>query len=119
MSHRWKITIIVVAVAAIVTTPLVWLLGSPDAAQLACASVQAATGIVALLWAMRSGPSAHTPARDEVHRSGAAKARDGGHANTGIKRPGGRGDGSAIVKDTGPSTAHGPGSTADSGINYS
>ncbi|MER8046430.1 hypothetical protein [Streptomyces sp. NPDC094032] len=40
----------VVAVAGIISTPLVWLLNSPDTGQLVGASVQAAAGIAALVW---------------------------------------------------------------------
>ncbi|MEV5238534.1 hypothetical protein AB0K89_05400 [Streptomyces cinnamoneus] len=116
MSHRWKITVIVVAVAAIVSTPLVWLLGSPNAGQLAGASIQAATGIAALLWAVLASPPAPAPARDVVRRTGAAEAKDGGLAVAGIKHPEGSGGTSALVEDMGPSTAHGQGSSAVSGV---
>ena len=118
MSHHWKIVIIVAAVAAILSTPLVWLLGDADAAQLAGASVQAATGVGALLWALLSNPASPAPVRDEARRTGPAEAVDGGRAVSGIKGPGGRGGGSAIAEDTGSSTARGPDSTATSGIDY-
>jgi hypothetical protein len=118
VSHRWKIVIIVAAVAAILSTPLVWLLGSTDAAQLAGASVQAATGVGALLWALLSGPASPAPVHDEARHTGRAEAVDGGRAVTGVKRPGGRGSGSATAENTGPSTARGPDSTATSGIDY-
>jgi hypothetical protein len=48
MSQGWKITVIVLATVGVVSTPLFWLLESPDAGQLAGASVQAAVGIAAL-----------------------------------------------------------------------
>lgn len=52
MSQGWKITVIVLAVAGVVSTPLVWLLDGPDAGQLTGACVQAAAGIAALVWAL-------------------------------------------------------------------
>ncbi|KOT90421.1 hypothetical protein ADK86_26310 [Streptomyces sp. NRRL F-5755] len=99
--------------------PLFWLLGSPGAGEFAGASVQAATGVAALLWAVLSGPPQRAGMRDEARRTGAAVARGGGLAVPGIRRPGGRGDTSAIVEGTGSSTASGRGSTAVSGIDYS
>ncbi|MEV4436643.1 hypothetical protein [Streptomyces sp. NPDC049585] len=89
MSHRWKITAIVVTVAAIVSTPLIWLLGSPDAGQLAGTSAQAATGVAALLWAVLSGPPAPGRARDVARRTGRSEATDGGHAVSRIARAAG------------------------------
>ncbi|MFF0201236.1 hypothetical protein [Streptomyces sp. NPDC005017] len=118
MSQGWKVTVIAVAVAAIVSTPLLWLLGTPDAGQMAGASVQAATGVTALLWAVLGGSPAPVPARDEARRTGSAEARVGGHAVSGIKRPAGSAGTSASAEDTGPSTAHGSG-RAVSGIDYS
>ncbi|MFE1444393.1 hypothetical protein [Streptomyces sp. NPDC058739] len=118
MSQGWKITVIAAGIAAIVSTPLVWLLRSPDAGQMAGASVQAATGVAALLWAMLSGPPTSPLARDEARRTGSAEAREGGRAVSGIKRPAGSAHTSATAEDTGPSTAHGTGSSASSGIDY-
>ncbi|MFG2349617.1 hypothetical protein [Streptomyces phaeochromogenes] len=116
MPHYWKITIIVVAAAAIISTPLFWLLDSPNSGQLVGASVQAATGIAALLWAILSQSSAQAPAGTEVRRTGAAVARGGGRSFTGILRRADRKGGPAIAEDTGPSTAVGEGSIAASGI---
>ncbi|MFH9250867.1 hypothetical protein ACH4LK_36190 [Streptomyces lydicus] len=116
VSHHWKITLIIVAVAAIVSTPLVWLLGSLDAGQMAGASVQAATGVAALLWAVLSGPAAPAPARDEARRTGMAEARAGGLAVSGIKRPADRDGIPGTAEDTGNSTANGEGSISVSGI---
>ncbi|MFM9458156.1 hypothetical protein [Streptomyces europaeiscabiei] len=115
MPHHWKITIIVVAAAAIISTPLVWLLDSPNSGQLVGASVQAATGISALLWAIFSGSSAHAPAGTVVRRTGAAVARGGGRAIAGIMRRADRDAAPAIAENTGPSTAVGEGSLAVSG----
>ncbi|MGW4506833.1 hypothetical protein ACWENO_19570 [Streptomyces sp. NPDC004436] len=100
----------VVAVALIVSTPLFWLLNGPDTGQLVGASVQAAAGVAALVWALfqRSAPAGPVD-----------KATDTGEASEGgvtrIKRPGGRGEGSASAEGTGD--AKGRGSV--SGIDYS
>ena len=117
MTQGWKIVVIVVAAVAIVSTPLVWLLDSPDSGQLVGASVQAATGIAALLWALFSGPSAGS--EDVAERTGEADAADGGTAVTGVRRPGGRGSGSATAQRTGRAKATGEGSSAVSGIDLS
>ncbi|MFD3657932.1 hypothetical protein [Streptomyces sp. NPDC058620] len=121
MSQGWKITAMVTAVAGIVSTPLVWLLDSPDTGQLVGASVQAATGIVALVWALLQPPPAPAPAPGPVDvavNTGKAKATGGGTAHTGVRRPGGAGTGSAKAERTGDATAEGPGSTAATGIDY-
>ncbi|MDQ1041909.1 hypothetical protein [Streptomyces sp. V4I2] len=110
MTQGWKIAIIVLAAAGIVSTPLLWLLNSPGAGQLAGASVQAAVGVVALVWALFQHPAPAGPT-DKATRTG--KASRGGL--TGIKRPGGRGRGSASATRTGD--ASGKGSV--SGIDYS
>ncbi|MEU3598920.1 hypothetical protein ABZ714_09355 [Streptomyces sp. NPDC006798] len=110
MSRGWKITVIVAAGLGIVSTPLVWLLDGPGAGQLAGASVQAAVAVVALVWAVLQRPDPSGPA-DRASQTGAAT--DGGV--TGIRRPGGRGSGSAGAERTGE--ARGPGSV--SGIDYS
>ncbi|MEW1862877.1 hypothetical protein AB0399_21360 [Streptomyces sp. NPDC088194] len=65
---------------------------------------------------------------DTATRTGTASASDGGHANTGVRRPGGAaggggtssgtGSGTATARDTGNATADGPGSEANSGIDY-
>ncbi|MFJ6807999.1 hypothetical protein ACIQRK_18540 [Streptomyces anulatus] len=110
MSRGWKITVMVLAGAGVVSTPLLWLLDGPGAGQLAGASVQAAVAVAALVWALFQRPSPTGPT-DMSNRTGIAA--DGGV--TGIRRPGGRGGGSATVERTGE--ARGPGSV--SGIDYS
>jgi hypothetical protein len=117
MSQGWKITVIVLAAAGVVSTPLIWLLDSPDAGQLAGASIQAAVGIAALVWALFQQPGSRTD--DTAVRSGQARASGGGTAVTGVKRPQGRGSGSARTERTGSATADGDGSSAVSGIDYS
>jgi hypothetical protein len=118
ISRRWKVVIGVVAGAAVVLTPLYWLLGGPDVGQLVAGSVQCATGIIALAWAVFV-PSAPQPtARDSAVSTGRAQAAGGGRAVTGVRRPPGAGSGSAKAERTGDATAHGPGSTASTGIDY-
>lgn len=117
MSQAWKITVIVLAAAGVVSTPLVWLLDSPDAGQLAGASIQAAVGIAALVWALFQRPEDRTD--DVAVRTGQARASGGGTAVAGIKRPQGRGSGSARAERTGNATADGDGSSAVTGIDYS
>jgi hypothetical protein len=116
MSQGWKITVIVLAAVGVVSTPLIWLLDSPDAGQLAGASVQAAVGIAALVWALFQRPENRTD--DVAVRTGQARASGGGTAVAGIKRPQGRGSGSAKAERTGNATATGDGSGAVSGIDY-
>ncbi|MFI5530398.1 hypothetical protein ACIA8O_17840 [Kitasatospora sp. NPDC051853] len=107
---RGRRIVVVVAAVGIVSTPLVWLLNSPGAGEMTGASVQAAVGILALLWAVFQQPARGNGPRDEAVRTG--RAADGG--NTGIRRPGGRGHGSATAKDTGEATGGG----ANSGIDH-
>ncbi|CAM5571623.1 hypothetical protein [Streptomyces avidinii] len=109
MTQGWKITVVVLAVVGVVSTPLIWLLNSPGAGELAGASMQVAVGLAALLWALFQQQSSAGPT-DRAERTG--KASRGGI--TGIKRRGGRGRGSATAKKTGD--ASGPGSL--SGIEY-
>lgn len=121
MSRGGKITIIVAAVIGIVSTPLFWLLNNPDTGQLVGASVQAATGIAALVWAMLQGPPAPTSApepADVATATGSAKTTGGGTAYTGVRRPRGAGTGSAKAERTGDATADGPGSSASTGVDY-
>nr|WP_179350365.1 hypothetical protein [Streptomyces sp. Alain-F2R5] len=110
MSQGWKIAVIVVAVAGVVSTPLVWLLDGPGAGQLAGATVQAAVGIAALVWALFQRPPSTGPADRAVETGNAS---DGGV--TGIRRPGGRGGGSATAERTGDAS----GKNSVSGIDYS
>ncbi|WP_406052227.1 hypothetical protein OG280_37265 [Streptomyces virginiae] len=110
MTRGRKIAVVVVAVACIVSTPLFWLLNGPNTGQLVGASVQAAAGVAALVWALFQHP---TPAGPVDRATNTGEASGGGV--TGIKRPGGRGDGSATAEGTGD--AKGQGSV--SGIDYS
>ncbi|UQW99194.1 hypothetical protein [Streptomyces sp. RerS4] len=123
MTPGWKITVVVAAVAGIVSTPLFWLLNSPDTGQLVGASVQAAVAIGALVWALFQHPatgSAPAPGLVDVAvDTGKAEATGGGSANAGVRRPGGAGSGSATAERTGEATADGTGSSANSGIDYS
>ncbi|WP_217254059.1 hypothetical protein [Streptomyces sp. AC602_WCS936] len=120
MSQGWKITVIVVAAAGVVSTPLVWLLGSPDTGQLVGATMQAATGIAALVWALLQRPPASVPGPEDLAvDTGNADGTDGGTAHTGVRRPGGTGTGSAKAERTGNATAQGPGSSAGTGVDYS
>jgi hypothetical protein len=110
VSQGWKITVIVLAVLGVLSTPLIWLLDSPGAGQLAGATVQAAVGITALVWALFQRPSSPGPV-DRAVRTG--KASRGGV--TGIRRPGGRGRGSATAERTEEAS----GGNSVSGIDYS
>ncbi|MCX4849710.1 hypothetical protein [Streptomyces sp. NBC_00893] len=116
MSRGWKITIIVLGAAGVVSTPLIWLLDGPDTGQLVGASVQAAVAIAALVWALFQSPEGRTD--DTAVRTGQARATRGGTAVTGIRRRQGRGNGSARVTGSGNSVAGGEGSSANSGIDY-
>jgi hypothetical protein len=126
VSRRWKIVIGVVAGAGIALTPLYWLLGGPDAGQLVAGSVQCATGIIALAWAVFVPAAAPPVARDQpvagagdsAVNTGKAQAADGGRAVTGVRRPPGAGGGSARAERTGDASARGPGSSASTGIDY-
>ncbi|GGS28041.1 hypothetical protein GCM10010269_78320 [Streptomyces humidus] len=116
MSQAWKVTVMVLAFAGIVSTPLIWLLGSPDSGQLVGASVQGAVGIAAFLWALFQNPTSRVD--DVAVRTGETEAEDGGTAVTGVKRPKGRGSGSAKAQATGKAKATGKGSRAVSGVDY-
>ncbi|MCB5167465.1 hypothetical protein LG634_21875 [Streptomyces bambusae] len=110
MSQGKKIAVIVLATAGVLSTPLIWLLDSPDAGQLAGATVQAAVGIAALVWALLQRLPSAGPT-DRAGRTG--KAERGG--TSGIRRPGGRGRGSATADRTGDAS----GANSVSGIDYS
>ncbi|MQS38659.1 hypothetical protein FFZ77_24640 [Streptomyces katsurahamanus] len=106
--------LIVVGVACIAGTPMVWLLNSPGTGELVGVSLQVGTGVAALVWAWlqpRQGDSAMD--------TGKAEASGGGSVHTGIRRPGGAGTGSARADRTGDATADGSGSSAGTGIDYS
>ncbi|MFI1383158.1 hypothetical protein [Embleya sp. NPDC020886] len=110
--------VVVVGVVVIVSTPLLWLLDGPDAGQLVGASVQGATGVGALVWALfRPQPTpVPAPTNEEAVDTGSARATGGGEARTGIRGPAGPGGGSARAERTGDAVADGPGSSADTGI---
>ncbi|MEU2563665.1 hypothetical protein ABZ626_30700 [Streptomyces longispororuber] len=109
MTQGWKIAVVVLAAAGIVSTPLVWLLNSPGAGELSGASVQGTVGIVTLVWALfQHSPPAGTT--DRALRTG--RAVRGGVS--GIKRPGGRGRGRATAQRTGEAS----GGNSVSGIDY-
>ncbi|MEU6891951.1 hypothetical protein ABZ934_09125 [Streptomyces sp. NPDC046557] len=116
MTQGWKITIIVLAVGGIVSTPLLWLLDSPDSGQLAGASVQAAVGVAALVWALFQQPVSRTD--DVALRTGMPRASGGSTAVTGVRRPQGRGSGSAKAEDTGDAIADDD-SQSVSGVDHS
>lgn len=105
----------VAAVLVIVSTPVFWLLDGPDTGQLVGASVQAATGVGALVWAWIQPAS---EARDSAVRTGRAEASGGGRAHTGIRRRGAGGSGAARVERSGDAVARGRGSSAGTGIDY-
>ncbi|MEU5048659.1 hypothetical protein [Streptomyces sp. NPDC021096] len=106
--------LIVVGMACIAATPIVWLLNGPGTGELVGASLQVGTGVAALVWAWLQ-PGQGNSATD----TGQARASRGGSAHTGIRRPGGAGTGSARVERTGDATADGSGSSAGTGIDYS
>ncbi|MEU2794183.1 hypothetical protein [Streptomyces sp. NPDC007100] len=122
MPQGWRSTVILVAAVGIVSTPLLWLLDSPDTGQLVGATVQAATGVAALAWALLQRPPAPAsipgPA-DLALDTGNADGSNGGTAHTGVRRPSGAGPGSAKAERTGNATAQGPGSSAGTGVDYS
>jgi hypothetical protein len=117
MSRKWKTTVIVAAVAVIVSTPVVWLLDGPNSGQLVGAALQVACGVAALLWAILRSPEA-SGLVDEATDTGQAEAASGGTANTGVRRPRGAGRGSARASQTGNATASGQGSSANTGVDY-
>lgn len=126
VSRRRKVVIGVIAGAGIALTPLYWLVGGPDAGQLVAGSVQCATGIVALVWAVFV-PAAALPATrdrpaaedgDSAVNTGKAQAAGGGRAVTGVRRPPGAESRKARAERTGDAIATGTGSTASTGIDY-
>ena len=117
VTQGWKTTVIVISVAGIMSTPMIWLLGNPNVGQLAGASIQAAVGIGALILALFQNPQSGPD--DMATKTGMARAHRGGSANAGIKRPGGRSAGSAKVERSGDVSASDDGSSANSGIDYS
>jgi hypothetical protein len=118
----WKVTVMVLAVVGVVSTPVVWLLDGPGAGQMAGACVQAAVAIAALVWAMfqpgggraEATVTGSGPAEATVTGSGPAEATGAARAVTGIRRREGRGP--ARVENSGRATARDAGSSAVSGI---
>ncbi len=115
MPHGWKLVVAVVGAVAVVATPLFWVFGSPSTGEIVGASIQAGTGVLALLWAFLSGDGQ----RDEAVGTGEAQAAGGGRAHTGVRRPGGKGMRGARAENTGNATADGPDSSAGTGVDYS
>lgn len=124
VSRRWKIVIGVIAGAGIALTPLYWLLDGPGAGQSIAGSVQCATGIIALVWAvfMPSGappPAGNDPVPgDSAVNTGKAPAAGDGRAVTGVRRPPGAGSTTARAEQPGDASTRGPGSTASTRIDY-
>ncbi|MFE9469276.1 hypothetical protein ACFYNW_37770 [Streptomyces virginiae] len=120
MSRAWKAAAIVVALAGTGSTPLIWALDGSDAGQLTGASIQAAVGIAALVWALLQprAPRATAPrTEDTAVRTGTADASGGARAVSGIRRQPGQGSsGSAKAEDTGNARATGENSRGVSGI---
>lgn len=67
----------VVAVVLTVSTPFFWLLDNPDTGQLVAASVQGATGIAALVWALLQSSANPQPGVVAID-TGNARATAGG-----------------------------------------
>ncbi|OPC76592.1 hypothetical protein B4N89_46860 [Embleya scabrispora] len=99
---------------------MVWLVDGPDTGQLVGASVQGATGVGALVWALFQKPPvpAPQPVNEEAVDTGRAEATRGGDAHSGIRGPAGPGGGSARAEHTGDAVADGPGSSAGTGIDH-
>ncbi|MCX4501620.1 hypothetical protein ACIA8M_24085 [Streptomyces anulatus] len=120
MPRSWKVPAMVVGGMLIVSTPFFWLLDSPDTGQLVAASVQGLTGVAALIPALLPSPAGpESGTANTVTSTGNAKATAGGKASTGIRRPNGAGSGSAKAEGTGNAVANGPGSSANTGVDYS
>lgn len=119
LSRGGKITVMAVAGTAIALTPLYWLLDNPDTGQLVAASIQGATGVLALVWALLTTPSTSQQGTDTAANTGKATATDGGRASTGVRRPRGVEGGSAKATGTGDASADGSGSSASTGVDYS
>ncbi|MDT3395338.1 hypothetical protein RKE29_01515 [Streptomyces sp. B1866] len=113
--------IVAAAAAAIVSTPLYWLLGGPDTGQLVAASLQGATGVFALAWALLTSPVAPEPVPRDVtdvvvKDGGSASASGGGTAISGALLRNGAVREPIWVEKSGHATAEGAQSTACSGI---
>ncbi|MFE3121819.1 hypothetical protein ACFXHD_00165 [Streptomyces hydrogenans] len=89
MTRGWKIIVMVAAVAVIAVKPLFWLLDSPGTGQLVGASVQAAAGIAALIWALFQRPQTWQEQTQELVdravKTGTAEATESGSASSGVR----------------------------------
>lgn len=118
MSPNGKITVVVVAVLLTASTPFFWLLDNPNSGQLVAASVQGATGIAALVWALLQSSAGPRPGIVVVD-SGRAQASGGGSASTGVRGSQTAGSVPVRVERTGDATSDGPGSSASTGVDLS
>lgn len=116
VSPGWKVAVIVVGVATVVSTPLVWLMNGADGGQLTGASVQVAVGIAALVVAVFQRPQRQSQYR--ASGTGEAQAEGGGTAHTGIRASGRSSRGVVSVRRTGKATARGRNSSAGTGIDH-
>ncbi|MFE4539314.1 hypothetical protein ACFRKB_30340 [Streptomyces scopuliridis] len=121
MSRSRKITVMVVAVVLMASTPFFWLMDNPDTGQMVGASVQGAVGIGALVVAlMRSSADPEPPQLGfVVLDTGRATVTDGGQAATGVRGTPEAGNVPFRVERTGDATADGPGSSASTGVDLS
>ncbi|MEY9969483.1 hypothetical protein ABIA33_007571 [Streptacidiphilus sp. MAP12-16] len=116
MRLAWKIALCVCGVAVIALTPVVWHFKGANAGTLTAATVQIILGVAALVipWFVpTTGPV------DHASDTGKSRGINGGRAQTGVKRPSGKGGGSATAERTGDATADGSGSSASTGVDYS
>ncbi|MFD6915175.1 hypothetical protein [Streptomyces virginiae] len=103
MTRGRKIAVVVVAVACIVSTPLFWLLNGPNTGQLVGASVQAAAGVAALVWALFQRPDPDD--RPDYTATDTGEASEGGI--TGIQLTGSQEGGSMTAEGTGDAKGQG------------
>lgn len=109
----------VAALVLTASTPFFWLLDTPDTGQMVAASVQGATGIAALVWALVQSPATAQQAGVVASDTGKAQASGGGQASTGVRRPRDAPSGPVRAERTGDATAEGPDSTASTGVDQS
>jgi hypothetical protein len=76
----------VLAAVPAVSTPFFWLLDNPDTGQLVAASVQGATGIAALAWALTRFPANALPGAEAID-TGEGRGTVGGRAAGGDAIP--------------------------------
>jgi hypothetical protein len=118
MSRGLKIILITLSVTGGASIPLVWLLDGPNAGQLVGATLQFAVAVAAFCWAVWPDAPRSVRARYAAVRTGAARAEDGGVANSGVRIRGrwGRNVASARAEATGTAMAGGRNSNANSGV---